>query len=329
LLTVKLDNQERFQQMVLETKAGVEASLVPGGHGVAFRRLAAQYSEAGWVTEQMGGIDQLFFLRELADQVTSDWPGVLAKLEEIRRTLVDAYGLICNVTLDGDNWAAFQPKLAQSVSALPRATPEAAAWTPKPGAAFEGLTIPARVNYVAKGANLYEQGYKLHGSMSVISNYVRNAYLYERIRVQGGAYGAFFSFDRHSGLLAYVSYRDPNLLGTLEAYDGAAQFLRDLELGEDELVKNIIGAIGRIDAYQLPDAKGYTSMARYLIGESDEDRQRLRDQVLGTTAADFRALADVLHKVSEHGRVVVVGSQEALDEANAERGEWLEITEVL
>ena len=34
LLTVKLDNRERFRQIVLETKARVEASLVPSGHSV-------------------------------------------------------------------------------------------------------------------------------------------------------------------------------------------------------------------------------------------------------------------------------------------------------
>ena len=44
---------------------------------------------------------------------------------------------------------------------------------------------------------------------------------------------------------------------------------------------------------------------------------------------DFKALADVLQKVSEEGRVVVMGSREALEAANAERGDWLEITKVL
>jgi Zn-dependent M16 (insulinase) family peptidase len=329
LLTVKLDNQERFRQMVLEAKARAEARLVPRGHGAALTRLGAQFGEAGWLAEQLGGIEQIYFLRRLADQVESDWPAVLSRLEEIRHTLISASGLVCNITLDGDNWTSFQPKLARLISTLPALPQKAASWVPQSGAAFEGLTIPARVNYVAKGANLYEQGYNLHGSMSVISNYLRTGYLWERIRVQGGAYGAYFTFDRHSGLLAYLSYRDPNLLGTLDNYDGLAQFVRDLDLSEDELVKSIIGAIGRIDAYQLPDAKGYTSMVRYLIGESDEDRQRLREQVLGTTAADLSALADVLQRVSEQGHVVVLGSQEALDEANAERGGWLEITKVL
>jgi Zn-dependent M16 (insulinase) family peptidase len=329
LLTCKLDDQQRFKQLVLEAKAQHEAGLVPGGHRVVNTRLRAQFGEAGWVSEQMSGVEQLLFVRQLAEDIEKDWPGVLAKLETVRSAVANRNGLVCNVTLDRDNWSALEPKLAGFVASLPAAPSETVAWTPVPPAAFEGLTIPARVNYVGKGANLYEHEYGLDGSILVIGNLLRSGYLWERIRVQGGAYGAYFIFDRHSGVLTYLSYRDPNLLGTLDNYDGTSQFLRDLDLSQDELVKSIIGAIGRIDDHQLPDAKGYTSMVRYLVRESDEARQCLRDEVLSTTAADFGTFADVLQRVSERGRVVVMGSQGAIDAANAERGGWLEVTKVL
>jgi Zn-dependent M16 (insulinase) family peptidase len=329
LLTVKLDNRERFQQMVLEAKARMEAGLVPGGHGVVRTRLAAHLSEAGWVSEQVGGVSYLFFLRQLIEDVENDWPSVLEKLEAVRRTLINRNAMIGNVTLDKANWAQFRPKLAGFVDALPAAPVDAVGWEPQPFSDAEGLTIPARVNYVAKGANLYKQGYQLHGSVSVITHYLATTWLWERVRVQGGAYGGFCLFSRHSGLLTYLSYRDPNLLATIENYDQTSRFLRDLRLSEDELTKSIIGAIGRMDAYQLPDAKGYTSMVRYLIGESDESRQRLRDQVLSTTPADFRAFAEVLQSVGDTGRVVVMGSQEAIETANAAREGWLDVTRVL
>ena len=274
LLTVKLDNQERFRQMVLEAKARKEASLIPGGHSVVHTRLGAQFDEAGWVSEQMGGVEQLFFLRKLAALVDQDWPAVLAQLERLRRTLISRDALLANATLDASDWTAFQPKLERLVAALPLAISQRAAWTPAPPPGFEGLTIPARVNYVAKGSPLYDLEYELDGSILAIVNYLRTTWLWERVRVQGGAYGGFCTFDRHSGLFSYLSYRDPNLLGTIENYDRTAGFVRDLELTDDELLKSIIGAVGQLDSYQLPDAKGYTSLARYLIGESAVRRSR-------------------------------------------------------
>ena len=330
LLTVKLDNRERVKQMVLEAKARREAGLIPGGHGVVDTRLRARFGEADWLDEQMGGISQLFFARQLVEQVDSDWPGLLAKLEQIRHTLLNRAAMFANVTLDAANWQEVQPRLVDFMAGLPTVPVERHAWPSQPLPDFEGLTIPAQVNYVGKGANLYELGYKLHGSISVITNFLRTSWLWDRVRVQGGAYGGFCSFDQDSGVLTYLSYRDPNLLGTLENYDKSADFLRGLDLEQEEVTKSIIGAIGKLDAYQLPDAKGYSSMVRHLIGRSEAERQQYREEILATTAADFKAFAEVLTEVNQAGNVVVLGSQEAIQAANAERGgNWLAVQKVL
>lgn len=329
LLTVRLDNQERFRQIVLESKARRESGLVPGGHSVVDGRLRAAFSTSSWAGEQMGGIDYLFFLRRLADEIDQDWPGVLAKLEEVRRRLVTRQGMVVNVTLDAANWAQFEPALRDLVAALPAQSGAPTAWTPDLPREHEGLVMPSQVNYVGKGANLYDLGYRYHGSIQVISNFLRTDWLWDKVRVQGGAYGGFCRFSKQSGVLTYLSYRDPNLLATLDVYDGTAAFLRNLSLSDDELTKSIIGAIGTIDAYELPDAKGYTSLLRHLLDESDERRQQTREQVLGTTAADFRAFADVLDAVAAQGRVVVLGAQEALAKANEARGDFLTLRRVL
>jgi hypothetical protein len=141
--------------------------------------------------------------------------------------------------------------------------------------------------------------------------------------VQGGAYGGFCLFDRISGVLTFISYRDPNVLKTIENFDGTAQFLRTAVLPDEEIRKAIIGAIGELDSYMLPDMKGYVSMLRRLTGDSEEERQKMRDQILGTTAKDFRAFAEVLDKVNRNGIVKVLGAQEAIDSALVERPMWL------
>ena len=88
---------------------------------------------------------------------------------------------------------------------VPTGGGEAVTWTPHSPAAFEGLPVPTPVNYVAKGANLYELGYRLHGSIAAISHYVETAWLWERVRAQGGAYGGSCTFDHPSGLFTYLS----------------------------------------------------------------------------------------------------------------------------
>jgi Zn-dependent M16 (insulinase) family peptidase len=329
LLTVKLDNPERMRQILLKNKARAEAGLVQGGHSVVDGRLRAGFSTASWAGEQMGGLEHLFFTRRLISEMEQDWPRVLAQLEAVRQQVVNRQALIANVTLDSGNWSDFEPQLRDFVSAFPAHAPTSTSWYAPRLAEDEGLSVPAQVNYVGKGADLYRLGYAYDGSIHVITNHLRTSYLWDKVRVQGGAYGAFSRFSQQSGVFTYLSYRDPNLLGTLDVYDNTPEYLRRLSLGEDDLTKSIIGAIGVLDAYQLPDAKGETALARYLLGESDESRQQTRDQVLGTTAADFRAFADVLDAVRREGRVVVLGAGDALAAANSERGDFLKIQRVL
>ena len=330
LTTARLDNRERFRQLVLEEKAAREAGLVPGGHAVVNARLRARLNGADWAGEQIGGISYLFFLRKLAKDVDEDWPAVQSALEQLRATLVSRAALTANVTVDAASWEQVRPRLAQFLGGPPHPPATPATWAPAATTANEGLTIPAQVNYVGKGADLYRLGYALHGSALVVNRYLRTTWLWEQVREQGGAYGGFSIFDPRSGAFTFVSYRDPNLLRTLGVYDRTPAYLRGLELSETELTRAIIGAISDLDAYQLPDARGFTSMVRYLTGDDDEYRQRIRDEVLGTTLADFRRFAEVLDEVRAQGLVVVLGGEQAVAAAAAEQPGLLgEITRVM
>ncbi len=329
LLSARLDQPDRFKQIVLERKAGLEAGLLPGGSSVVNQRLRARFSEADWLSEQMHGISQLFFLRSLAETIEKDWGTVLAKLENLRKSLVNRAAMIVNVTLDAANFSTFEPQLAAFLASLPGQKTADAVWTFKATTANEGLTIPSQVNYVGKGANLFKLGYNLHGSVQVINNYLYTTWLWEKIRVQGGAYGGQSVFDIHSGVFTYISYRDPNLLASLDLYDATADFLSNLEISEAELTKSIIGTIGDLDAYLLPDAKGWTALTRSLLGYDDTRRQQIRTEILGTNAQDLRAFGNILGELARHGEIVVLGSADAIEKANKERNGLLEIKKVL
>jgi Zn-dependent M16 (insulinase) family peptidase len=232
------------------------------------------------------------------------------------------------VTTDGASWAKVTPHLSTLLDRLPTAPSRSVAWPVADAPAAEGLAIPAQVNFVGKGADILKLGYAPTGATAVAMTYLNTGYLWDKVRVQGGAYGAGSGFNEVTGSFVFTSYRDPNLIKTLDTYDAASGYLRR-EVGEAELTRSIIGVIGRIDAYQLPDAKGYTSMIRTLIGETAEHRQRRRDEVLGAEPTDFRALADVLAEAAKIGQVAVLGSEAAIKAANEERGGFLTVTRVL
>ncbi len=326
LRTARLDDRERLRQMILEDKAGYESMLTDAGHRVVNSRIKAGLNEADWAAEQMSGVSQLFFLRSLVEKLDTDWPSVQAALEQIREGLVRQGNMLANVTLDAENWRTVEPQLRTFLDEFPAGSLAARDWQPAMPEKPEAITLPSQVNFVGKGLDLYQNGYRFHGSILVALQYLRSTWLWERVRVQGGAYGGMGAFDRFSLVFSLLSYRDPNLDKTLAIYDQTADFLRNLKLETAELSKSIIGTIGELDAYQLPDAKGYTAMTRYLLGVSDEERQRLRDEVLGATAEDFHALGEILAHMKERGSVAVLGSQQAVE---ASQVAWARVHRVL
>ncbi|KAL6747715.1 Metalloenzyme, LuxS/M16 peptidase-like protein [Haematococcus lacustris] len=273
----------------------------------------------------MGGLSYLEFIRSLAKRLEAGpegWEAVRADLEAIRSALLSRAGAVVNMTADGKTLAAAGSAVSEFLHSLPQASaPLACSWTgPLLPRDNELITVPTQVSYVGQGANLYQDaGYQLSGAAYVIEKHLGTSYLWDKVRVVGGAYGGFCSFDSHSGAFTYLSYRDPNLLSTVAAYGGAPDYLRNLNLTQEEITKAIIGTIGDVDSYQLPDAKGYSALSRWLLKVTDEERQQRRDQILATSLKDFREFGQVLEVVrGDAGRVVAVTSAEKAAEAVAQ-----------
>lgn len=314
LLTPSFDNPKRFKEILLEQKAAMESGLIPAGHSAVLSRLKAHYHESARAAEAMGGIDSLFFHRDVEKTVKEEWVEILARIETILQKLL-AGGLVVNVTADAKDRAQILQTLKQFLVRFPTSEQTISKqWgflkTPEKS---EALQISSRVNYVGQAINLFDNGYTLHGSALVITKYLHTAWLWEKIRVQGGAYGAVCKFDPHSGVIAFASYRDPNLAETLDIYGQTADFLKNLTLDKDELTRALIGAIGAIDTYRLPDAKGYVDLLHWLTDQTDEKRQKRRDEVLATTPKDFKSFGEVL--CMDHAVTSVLGSIESIQKS--------------
>jgi len=281
--------------------------------------LQSQRSVAGAVSESMGGLNYLFYLRELVSRVETDWNGVKSDLESIRASLLNSDGMLINLTADEKTLTKSESSIKDLISAFEKKDRLVKPWSLTYPLQNEALTVPTQVNYVGKGANLYaDAGYELSGSSYVINKYIGTTWLWDRVRVSGGAYGGFCNFDSHSGMFQYLSYRDPNLIQTIKNYDGTVDFLRSLEIDNESLTKTIIGTIGDVDSYQLPDAKGATSFMRHILGITDDERQIRRDQILRTSAKDFKEFGEILHEAfanSGQARVVAVTNKDEIEKA--------------
>lgn len=309
------------------------------GHSAANTRMKARYRVGGYIDEMMGGISQLETLRKLLKQAEEDWPTLLARLERIRNTILNQEtcrsGMFFDITADATVQSKIQDSVHKFLDELPGDAngkklqnfyKEVHPWVEPIKKLMaelapiedEGFIVPTQVSYVGKAGLIYEEGEQASGSAQVVARFLRTGYLWDRVRVMGGAYGGFCTFSPYSGFFSFLSYRDPNLAKTLDVYDEAAEACiaaaEQLENDPDALAQAIIGAIGDEDGSMSPDQKGYTALTHWLVNESAEYRQKFRDQILDTKPHHFREFGERLKKL-RHPSVAVVSSKAAFDEA--------------
>ncbi len=314
------DNRERFTQMALEEKARMEQAAVPSGHTLVNTRLNGRLSTVGRMAEEMNGVNALFYVRELIRRLETEWDRVREDLVALHACVIRRNGVKLDMTADAALLRAARGPLEELVSALPSRPASALVveLDALPGA--ELLSIPAQVNYVGLGLSFKGTGYRYHGSQAVILRHLRMGYLWDRVRVQGGAYGCFARYGRATEAFTFASYRDPNVENTLRVYRETADYLGNLSLSEADVTRAVVGAIGDVDAYMLPGAKGATSFSRWMTGETDERRQRVREEILSTKLSDFHDFAPYMAAALEKAVPCVLGGADA--EAVAEAEGW-------
>ncbi|MEN6499186.1 MAG: insulinase family protein [Rectinema sp.] len=335
LARARFDDRERVRQIVLEEKAQAEAMLVPASARIVGLRLRSRFNVADWASERLYGIEHLFFLRDLARRVEEDWPSVLADMERLRIALIDRGNLIVNVTADRATLAASADAVGRLVDSLlarhvsygvGESAVNAGAGTSwiddalaacgpsvlRPG--LETLELPTQVNSVGMVLPLQDLN-QAAGAVYVASKYLDAVYLWGQVRVMGGAYGGYSSLDLASSLLVLLSYRDPNLERTIEVYRKVSNYLKSAVVSNEEIHRAIIGTIGEVDAYQLPDAKGFNALLNELTGYTQEVRQTIRDQILATDADDFRRLGEMIEEAMQRSMMVALSAPERIDKA--------------
>jgi presequence protease len=312
----------RLRDLLLELRNGIKASLVPGGHQFAMTRAAAMLSASVAREEEWKGITQLLFLEGLARDLDARLSWIAESLESIRKDLLVQSTMLANATTVGDSFDEASRAVELMAQALPRtslshAEPQAAA-APGGGAPrAESLLSSASVGYVARAIPGFRYEHADNGPAAVLGHLLSTGFLWEKVRMEGGAYGAF-SFPRNmEGLFLFGSYRDPHIAGTILRFREALESVENAALSEEEVEKAVIGTVGREDRPLDPGEKGFVSLQRKLHGVTDELRQKRRTLLIATGRTEVVRAARELARTFDKGFTSVIANRASLKEAAA------------
>lgn len=307
------NDKKRLKEIIQETKSDLEMELMDDGHAVAAKRLCSYFSTHAYYIEILTGISYYNFICELEDNFNKKFNEIVKNLERVRQIIFNKSNLIVSLTCQEEEYKQFKEVFPQFVDKLHDEKSESVDYETPYFSKNEGFYTSGNVQYVAKGYNYRDLGYSYSGHMQVLKNILSLDYLWNRVRVQGGAYGTFARFEM-SGNMYFVSYRDPNLMETITIYDEIESYINEFDVNEREMQKYIIGTINDFDQPLTPSQVSQRADEFYFRKITEEDMQRERDEVLKTKPGDIRKFTKMILDAMGKDYICVVGSERKIKE---------------
>ena len=178
------------------------------------------------------------------------------------------------------------------------------------------LVIPSEVSYNAKTFNLDESNFEYDGALQILSHIVRYDYLWNKVRVLGGAYGCTMQVSNVTKEITLGSFRDPNCKNTYDVYDNLVKYLTDFNPSKEEFNSYLIGAIGAYDQPASNSVLINNADSNFICGITDEDRIKTKKEMINTTVDKIKSYAKLFKLFATNGSCYTIGNQNAIEAAH-------------
>ncbi|WP_058485083.1 insulinase family protein [Defluviitalea phaphyphila] len=313
ITSTSFENEKRLLEIIREMKSRMEMVLFDQGHMVVANRLLSYFSEKDRYNEELKGFSFYQFVTDIEEKFETKKLEVINNLKETAKQIFNKNNLLIGITSQEEDYEEIRKYLSILFEDLNDNVINKKKYSFNEEIKNEGLMTQSNVQYVAKGYNFLELGYSYSGKLQVLKTIIGLDYLWNKVRVQGGAYGAFINFSR-TGNVFFSSYRDPNLKRTLNIYDEVGKYLAEFNASRRDMTKYIIGTISRYDHPLTPSMKGEKAVSQYISKITYEDTQKEREEILSTTKEDIVNFKEMMEKLSQQNYICVMGNKNIIKE---------------
>lgn len=309
------EDTDRMRDVLTQLKIGMEQTFITAGHQAALGRALSYVSPAAVISEQLGGVDFYRFLRDLLDHFDERTGELCDKLRELQQRIFTSTGTVASFTGSDEDYARYWAA-AGTLGLAPRTAPAKELYVPMPEDKHEAFVIPSDVCYLGQSTDPRALGIATDGSWGVAANALSYGYLWNEIRVKGGAYGCGFraAADRQ---LAFYTYRDPAIDPSIDRIAGAGAWLGELDTDRDAFEGYIVSTVSSNDAPVKPYALTKRLNGAYFSKRTPGYREQLRSEMLATTPKRLRELGSDVAQVAEKAPRCVFGGREIIEASNA------------
>ena len=312
------NNPTRIREIMGENKSRSQYVLVASGHVTSMVRASSKLSSATMYREITSGIEAYRKTCEILEMSDEDLTKLAGRVDALLEKLLGRDNLTIDIACNKEIFDKINGRIADYVSGfglVRGGDTEGLRRGPKFShtADKEAFKASGDVNYLSLSGRFKGMSVEDGGTFTVAQKIISRDYLYNNIRVLGGAYGAGFTFNGVVGYGSFYSYRDPQLANTLDVYKKTLNFVQNFNADERTMTKYIIGSIGDLDTPLNPSGKAGRALSCVISGTTDEIIQKQRDRILSATAEDIRRIATYIEQIVSEDNYSAVGCESTIN----------------
>ena len=297
------------KQTLDQTLNSLRMGIIGNGMGVAMSEASSEHSAAASLSSISGGPKAYAKLQEIVKDYNIT--ALKAKFKELIAKIFCKNKVLLSITGDAD--VVEEAKAAMKALKLKKGPEDVALVPGKEGTSKKALLIPAPINYNALAGNMEDFGYKYNGVCPLICHIMRYNYLWDEVRVKGGAYGCSIQMGRN-GVVAFGSYRDPNVTSTYDTFKNASEFLDNFAPTKKEFKNYVIGALGGFDKPVSARIMASQADLSYITGITNKDKMKTKKELLHAKLEDVKSWAPLFKQIVGKSSEYTVGSKAKVDE---------------
>ncbi len=306
----------KIRTVLQQQRLDSEQAFASSGNAYALARAWGYTSRNSYLAQHFGNVDYYRFVRRLLTNWDAQSPRLPGILADVCRRVFTARASLHSFAGERADLERFWQAGGTLGLGEPGGAFERRLEVPAPPARCEGFAVPTDICFAAKADDGVHAQAAYSGLWPVAAQALNYGYLWNEIRVKGGAYGCGLRVGTN-GNLGFYTYRDPNLDASLERMDAAAAWLASFDPTPSELDGYIVSTVASHDAPRKPRQVAHRQDAEYLVRRDRAWRDRIRAEELSATAEAVRPLAGSLERVAARGAVCAFGSREILERSKA------------
>ncbi len=312
----RFDDTDLIKETLLQSNEGLYQMIIERGHTYASGRALKNFSAFSAVQEKLNGYDTYSHLSELSKNFDARIGDFCDFAKNITENILVANRLTLSETASEahSELLGIIPLLGKNNNDSPEfMTPELSKKTEK-----EAIQIPAGISFIGYAGNLSQYGEKFSGALAVLSGILTYGYLWNEIRVKGGAYGCGFAANAFGNIM-FRTFRDPSPIRSLEICRKTSDYINELCQSDEAIEKYIISSIASSEPLKSPSEKGAAADGEYFSGTTYEQLCSRRAAMLSLKKPDLLSACPIFDKMKNEASECIIGHEGIISQLD---GTW-------